>query len=334
MQNSVFHNIYTKKLEEAYIQKTKESESTFYTLMCNALTTIISTFKWGGKDFPKIPKFLPETSLCYYPFLAGYIENGEFNIYPAFPSGFLMDNGEYTEYTIITFKGRTLTKKREEISLCYNNSLAIPSIFTARELVTKMDKALLAVDSALERSMLPAIIECEDEETYKTLTNLYDAEKNKLPFRISYRQGLNGATASAVNDIFDSKKYDLLQMWDVYVRYRNLFYTSNGVNNIEIQKRERLTEAEGSGNDEITRYTNLKDKQERREDFVEETAEKFDKEISVELNRDSATVYNLTLDNLAKVEDVKKNLQRGINPTENEQETNESEDEKDVESEV
>ena len=315
MANSVFHEIYEKNVENAYCNIAEETARTFSTLYTTSLTTIIDTFKWGGKDFPKIPKFFPERSLIYFPMLAGFMDGEEFKIFPCFGSGAICDDGEFDKYTIVTYKGTTFFRTREEIALCYNNSVVIPSIFMVRELTEKMNKALQAVDCALERSMLPAIIECEDEETFRKMSSMYDAEKNKLPFRLTYRSdSAMGSKASVVNDLFDSKKYDLIQMWDVFVRYRNLFYTVNGVNNVEIQKRERLTEAEGSGNDEITRYSTLNDKYERRIEFIEEVKEKFGKELTCEINRDSATVYNLSLDNEDKIEDVELNLTRGANP--------------------
>lgn len=328
MSNSVFHNIYETEVVNAYNNIAEETVETFSTLYSASLTTIISTFKWGGKDFPKIPKFLPERSLLYFPMLAGFMDNNEYKIFPCFGAGTLRDDGEYDRYTIITYKGKTFQRTRDEIALCYNNSIAVPSIFMVRELTGKMNTALQAVDCALERSMLPALIECEDEETFKKMSTYYDADKNKLPFRLSYRgEGAMGAKASVINDLFDSKKYDIIQMWDVFVRYRNLFYTMNGINNVEIQKRERLTEAEGSGNDEITRYSTLDDKFERRKDFIEETYNKFGKELTIELNRDSATVYNLSLDNDDKVEDVQVNLTRGANPPKSAEETEEKENE-------
>ena len=314
MSNSVFHNIYEKNVANAYANIAEETVKTFSTLYTANITTVISTFKWGGKDFPKIPKFMPERSLMYFPMLAGFMDGEDFKIFPCFGSGAIRDDGEFDRYTIVTYKGNTFFRNREEISLCYNNSLCIPSIFSVRELTQKMSNALQAVDCALERSMLPAIIECEDEETFKKMSSYYDAEKNKLPFRLTYRgDGISSTKGTTVNDLFDSKKYDVLQMWDVAIRYRNLFYTMNGVNNVEIQKRERLTEAEGSGNDEITRYTALKDKYERRLDFIEETKAKFGKELTIEINRDSATVYNLELDNEEKIEGVELNLTRGAN---------------------
>lgn len=315
MSNSVFHKIYEEKINSATNLAQYENFKTLTTLKTSFLTTVLSTFKW--KKIPKtITKRNPEMNLCYWGLMAMFKDdNGELKIYPAYPSGALKENGEYERYTMVAYNGKTWSRSREEIALCYNNIIGIPSIYMINELTEKANFALRAVDNALERSMIPAIIECDTPEDMARISDLYDRNKNQLPFRLTYREGLK-ASGSVVNDIFDSRKYDMLQMWDVYVRYRNLFYTTFGTNNIEIQKRERLTEAEGSGNDEITRYTLLQDMYDRRMDFVEECKEKFDYEIEFEVNRDSATVYNLELDNEDKIDDTQLNLMRGINPQE------------------
>lgn len=309
--NSVFHNIYEQNIQNAYKSSEMEDYRSGNVVYTSYLSTVISSFKWG-----KLPKnvlaFAPEKYLCYWGLLGMFKDGEEIKIYPCYPAGALMENGEFEKYIFVAMNGKNWTRTRDEIALCYNNSLAIPSIYNIRELASKSTDALRAVDSALERSMIPAIIECDSETDMAQLSDLYDRKKNQLPFRLKFKDGFK-AEGCTVNDIFDSRKYDMLQMWDVYVRYRNLFYTTYGVNNIEIQKRERLTEAEGSGNDEITRYTLLQDMYDRRQDFVKECKEKFDYDIEITVNRDSATVYNLTLENEDKIDDVKLNLLRGVN---------------------
>ena len=324
MSNSVFHKIYEDKIEKAYNSSALENYKTFSLLKTTYLTAVLSTFKWGNLP-DGITKLNPETWLCYWGALARFDDNGERKIMPCYPSGQIKENGEFETYTMVAYNGKNWTRKREEIALCYNNILKIPSIYMINELVEKSDFALRAVDNALERSLIPAIIECETPEDMARISDLYDRAKNQLPFRLSYREGMKG-TGSVINDIFDSRKYDVNAMWDIFVRYRNMFYTTFGVNNVEIQKRERLTEAEGSGNDEITRYSLLQDMFDRRMDFVEECKVKFGDDITVEVNRDSATVYNLELKNEEKIEDIKTNLQRGVNPA---QTIESKEDEKD-----
>lgn len=312
MSNSVFHQIYKEKIDNITNQNAIEDYRAMGSIYTMYLTTVISSFRW--KNLP--PDTLPfniEKFLCYWGMCAMFRDDdGKLQIYPCYPAGALKPNGEFEEYIIIAMNGKNWRRKREEIAICYDNSLQIPSIFMIKEFATKSTNALRAVDHALERSMLPAIIECESEEEMNRLADYYDRVKNGLPFRLTYKEGSN-AQGSKVNDVFDSRRYDVIEFWDIYVRYRNLFYTSQGVNNVEIQKRERLTEAEGSGNDEITRYTLLNDKIDRRDDYKKECMEKFESDIDYELNRDSATVYNLSLDNEEKIEDVQLNILRGIN---------------------
>ena len=312
MPNSTFHQIYTSKIEKATNRAYEEDYKALDTIYLMYLSTVINTFKWKNVPKPMLP-FHQEINLCYWGIMGAFKnDKNEFRMYPAFPSGNLLENGEYSRYTMVARDGTTVDRDREDICLCYNNSLCVPSLIFIKELSQKSTNALRAVDCALERSMIPAIIECESEEQMKTLSDLYDRVKNKLPFRLTFHDGVQSAQAKVL-DAFDSTKYDMIQMWDVYVRYRNLFYTSFGINNVEIQKRERLTEAEGSGNDEITRYTLLDDMYERRKEFIEEVKEKFGIELEVELNRDSATVYNIELDNAQKIDDVQLNIMRGIN---------------------
>lgn len=310
MSNSVFHQIYTDKIQQATSQIFEEDYKAMSTIHLMYLSTVINTFKWLNVPKPILP-FSIERSLCYWGMIGGFKREG-IKIYPIFPSGELLENGEYSRYIAVARNGITYELERDEVAICYNNSLMIPSILFVTELAEKSTNALRAVDCALERSMIPSIIECESEEQMKTLSDLYDRVKNKLPFRLTFQEGIS-SRQSKILDIFDSKKYDVISFWDVYVRYRNLFYTSFGVNNVEIQKRERLTEAEGSGNDEITRYTLLNDMYTRRMEFVNEMKEKFNSTIKFEINRDSATVYNINLSNDEKVDDIQNEIMRGIN---------------------
>ena len=94
-----------------------------------------------------------------------------------------------------------------------------------------------------------------------------------------------------------------------------------GINNVEVQKRERLTQAEGSGNDEYVRYTLLWDLFDNRRTFVDNVKEKFNHELEFELNRDIQTVYQLdiqtvyqlTVDNDQKIADALIEITKGSN---------------------
>lgn len=181
------------------------------------------------------------------------------------------------------------------------------------ELSKKSAYALRAVDASLKKAILPAIAYAPDEASMTTISGLFEEDKEMLPIRATMNETFKKEGEIAIHNIYDNRAIDIISQWDVYVRYRNLFYTTFGVNNVEIQKRERLTEAEGSGNDEITRYTLLKDMYQRRVDFCNEVKEKFNYELAFELNRDSATVYEIKLSNKEKVDNVEIDLLKGVN---------------------
>lgn len=311
MANSTLHNIYNKRFNEAHNNIIEEDYRAMSVLEVMYISAVTSTFKWS--NLPEgVLSFSPERYLCYWG-LMGMLDNeGKPTMFPCFPSGHLLENGEYSDYTFVTLNAKSFTRKREDIAICYNNSLATPSIGMINEFVNKSATALRAVDSALERSMMPLLFYCHSENEKELLDSMYDRTKNQLPFRTVMTTDFV-ENLEVFNNAFDSRQYDLLSMWDVYIRYRNMFYTTFGINNIEIQKRERLTEAEGTGNDEITRYTLLHDMYERRKNFIEEANEKFGTSLEIEINRDSATVYNEELDNLDKIDDIQLNILKGIN---------------------
>lgn len=310
---SVFHNLYQEKVDEIYNSIQDNKYKTIYTIWHNYYSTVTSTFAWN--NLPKTTlSFLPEEYLCYWG-LIGFFkdDSGEYRILPCYGVGTLLETGEYSEYVLIAKNGANYRRKREEIALCYNNNLRVPSIIMINELSKKSAYALRAVDASLRKAILPSIIYAPDEQTVATLSDMFDEDKEMMPFRITMNKALKGDKDISVTSIYDNRQIDIISQWDVYVRYRNLFYTTFGINNVEIQKRERLTEAEGSGNDEITRYTLLKEMYNRREDFCKEIKEKFDYELSFELNRDSATVYELKLTNKDKIDNIELDLLKGVN---------------------
>lgn len=309
---SVFHNIYKSKLEEVHQSAINEDASTRGSMFMSFLTSAISTFKWG--NLPKNTLISqPEEYLIYWARLAFFKDDAdEFKMFPCYPAGTLLENGEYDRYTIVSRNGKQWIKSRDEIALCYDNSMIIPFIVMIEELSGKCSVALEAVDASLRKAILPAIISCEDEQQVGLLSDLYDKKQRLLPFRITLNKGFSEKDIQTFN-VFNNATNDILSLWDVYVRYRNLYYTTMGINNVEIQKRERLTEAEGSGNDEITRYTFLTDRYQQRQKFIEEVKEKFNYDLTIEINRDVTTVYELSIDNDDKIEAAETTISKGAN---------------------
>lgn len=296
---SVYHNIYQEKVNAKKAEVQAEILSTDLTVFLSYYTTVLDTFKYTNLPDGILP-FMPEEQLIYWGQTCFFKDDeGNYKIYPCYPCGQLLENGLYSSYNIISKNGKTWIRPYEEIELCFNNSSKIPSIWVINELTEKTVRSLNAIDVTLERVIMKPIISCKDEAQASMINDLYDKTKKYLPFATTFSDAFTNGDIQ-LTKFFDNKESDILALWDIYVRNRNRFYTTFGINNIEIQKKERLTEAEGAGNDEITRFTLLNDMYACRKDWIERIKNHFSYDMTVELNRDITTVYELNTDNEEK----------------------------------
>ena len=310
---SVFHNIYTQKYEESTAYQTMKKYAEDFNFFDTALTTVINSLSWKKLPDEKLPYFMPEVFLQYSGRLARYEENGQGKLHACFPNGQLTENGDFTAYTIVKPNGETLTRKADEIEVCFNNCFKMPYVYKITQFSDKMSYAIRAVDTALAKACMPTIALFDTPEQLKKYDIFTNPETAMRPFVAMLKEGLVPKELETL-DIYDSSKVDVLALWDVYVRYRNLFYTTFGINNVEVQKKERLTEAEGSGNDEITRYSLLDDMYNQRKDFIDRCHKHFGDNMEIEINRDIATVFELTTDNSEKLDLAKLDFTKGTNP--------------------
>ena len=301
---SVFSKIYEDKIQEIKNQEIQRNKDTsaFLTNVC--YTTVISSFKW--KNVPKMIRQIPdfiEESLFFFGQMAGFMnDKGEFEVLPCTRNGSLLENGLSSQYTLYYRNGKTLIKNLDDIELLFNNWNVLPSVIFVEDICTKMINALRAVDSAIDRAKVPPIIFSTKEELTNIISSaLSNAYNNNLPYAVA---NISSAIADNITRIamYDDNEQGILNLWDVFVRYKNLFFTTYGVNNVEISKRERLTMAEGSSNTEITRYGVFYDMYEHREDFCVRVKEHFNYDLEVEINRNMDTVVELTMDTDDKIE--------------------------------
>lgn len=310
---SVFSNIYTTRYEKAAEARSAVKAYTDFDFFDTCMTTVINTFKWTGYPSEELPPFMIEWFFQNAGRVAMYRNDaGELAVHPAFPAGALTDNGTFTAYDIITPNGKTYVRKAEEIAIGYNNCFKMPYVYKIEQFAKKMSYALRAVDSALTKASLPVAAMFENPDQLKKFERFTDPETAMQPFVAMLKEKLVAKEVEMIS-LYDASKVDVIALWDVYTRYRNLFYTTFGINNVEIQKRERLTEAEGAGNDEITRYSLLSDMYDRRKEWCEKCKELFGSDISFELNRDISTVFNLESDNDEKLELMQTELTKGQN---------------------
>lgn len=310
---STLTKIYSEQYDK-YIENRKAYNlSNNLTIFASYYATVVNTFSWKLPS-EKIPFFFPEKWLCYSGLMVGFKDGGKFNMFQGFPIGMFEEYGEFSKYVAISVNGKTKEIPIDECALCYNNTLMIPSIWLINDLANNATLALESVNKTLRRAVFSKIITAKDRQQIDTLKGILESGEIKDPrlALLTVSEAVKSGDVS-VNALFDNRMDDILSLWDVYIRYRNMFYTTFGTNTVEITKKERLTQAEGSGNDEISRYGLLKDMYSCRKDFCKQCKDKFDVEISFEINRDPTTVYNIISDNESKIENEIIEMSKGAN---------------------
>lgn len=296
---SVFSKLYENQMHEIHRTEAINTFKTDMFLRQLFYTSVISSFGYDGD----IPEFIGpeddyiEEGLFNWGMVGYFQENGEDYIAPCFGNGVLKENGLYDSYTFIFRNGRMIIKKYDEIELCFNNLYRIPSIITVNEILEKCLRALRTVDMLLMRAGLPSVNAIGDETKIgQIVEKIKEAHEMNDPYAIVSGDWVGNEVVKI--DMYDNKADDILAQWDIFVRYKNLFFTTFGINNVEISKQERLTLAESESNTEITRYGLFYDMFEHRRSWCRRIEKHFGKKIRVFINRniDTVTEFELTTD--------------------------------------
>ena len=321
-------HIYKEQYEKYQSELRDKQQFQSLTTLTQMYTGVVNTFSY--KNLPKkVPFFFPEKWLYWNGMIATFKDGEEMKIFPAFPEGQLTNYGLFDRYTLIAPNGSTFQKGAEDVEICFNNTLYLPSTLVVAEMANNCDTALLAVKNTLRRACFSKIVETKDPSLRDKLQGILSGNYENDIAIVTLMDGLKTDKVS-VHNLFDNKAEDVLSVWDVYVRFRNMFYTIFGVDTIEIQKKERLTEAEGSANSEISRYSLFHDMYLCRLDWVKRVDERFGVDYGLEVNRNSATIYNTIIDNNGKIENELIEITKGSNIQNVETTKNNNEDEEDV----
>ena len=313
-ESSVFHNVYLDKYEETQRQESYERFSVSQRVLLTYIDAVISSFKWKGVD--KLPFFMPERFLLYSGRVGVFEYEGTPVLYPIYPAGSLMDDGEYSAYTAIFPNGKSIRLNREDVAIIFGNSLKLPLYGIVQDFANKSSFALCAVDSALKRAIIPPMISVDSDEQLKTMLECESPEKLLKTIAVLYNKGTYGDKGVQRVNIFDNRETDVLSLWDVFSRYDRMFYRTFGVSTVGIQKNERLTEAESTGEEEMTRYTIFQDMYNCRKIGIEEANERFGTNIEIEIMRDNKSIFELTQDNQEKIDIYKIESSKGATVTE------------------
>ena len=323
--SSVFHKLYLEKVKNQDLKIDYEKIKTDSQFYNTYLTAVISSINWV-KGLPVgMPISMHEEMLQTCGQTALFKDEEEYLLLPAFGSGSLTRYGLFDRYTMFDATGKTYERNISDIELCFNNVFKIPYSAKIYDFALKTSYIYRAIQCSLKKAQQPNIWSIEDESDIP-LVEAFNDEKYQLKANVALPKSKFSQANSAKVSPYDNREIDIISMWDIYVRQRNLFYTTFGFNNVEIQKRERLTEAEGSGNDEIVRFTLLSDMVNQRTDFVNRVKNHFGIEMDFEINRDVATVFSLTTSNVEKIKMAKLNSLKGVNTEIDGGEVDESDD--------
>ena len=256
------------------------------TIFTSFYSIAINAFQWS--NLPSgVLRFLPEEYLMFAARLGFFKYNGEFKMLPVFPSGTLLENGEYTDYIATAKNGNQYHIKRDELCICYSNSLVLPTIGIINEWAERCGYALSAVDNMLAKSIMPDVIGTRDKDALASLTKFWDKDNKLVPFVVSQNEALfNNETVRV--PLFDSREKDVLAQWEIFEKYRNFFFNLFGVFSVGIQKNERLTKRESEGNSDNVRYSLYDDMYYNRLSFAKDVYERFGYKLEVKKNREIA----------------------------------------------
>lgn len=290
---SVYSNAYFDKLQEISANVTRENGATASATWFQFYMAVLSSGKWGGELPADCWPYMPEEFLINWGKVAAFKDDdGYFKIYPCYGCGELLENGFYKQYTIIAKNGKMWYRDIEDIEICLDNSSHMAPIFLIGEYAKKSGYAYAAVDTALQRAMLPIILEAPNASDITSIVDMIEkGETLKVMKVLQSSKFANGEIK--VTQPFDSPKSDVISLWDITVRYRNLFYNLFGFNAIDIVKNERLTERESRGNDEIIIYTFAQDRYDCRIDFIDRVEKHFGIELEYEIKRNVNTMFEM-----------------------------------------
>jgi hypothetical protein len=286
---SVFKNIYQKNYEKMDDFAKLDDFQNFFSMRQIFENALINSFVW--KNLPEHIYFTrPEQHLYYRGVMAMFKDDeGILQIYPAFPSGALRGDGFWTEYTMYDFAGKIWRRKFEDIEICENIPNQLPTLPFVNYYCDRMKKVLNVIDVQLIKSQGGDIFEVEDEQQAKQVAEIWDNMLKNRPLNTIINDTFSKRQINKIS-LYDSRESQILDMWEIYDKYKHEFMTYMGLNNVETEKKERLLTNEVDGNNDIIKHGFYETQYLCRLDFCRRCKEHFDIDIMVFKNRNEETV--------------------------------------------
>lgn len=246
----------------------------------------------------------------------GYINlkttgNGYVNIYglPTKLNCFSYDYHEIRDlYTGLNPDDDREKKEDKEAVLIMNNFDQLPTSSAMELFAYRLYMAQRTIDVNISAQRTPVIVVC-DEKQRLTMENLYSQYDGNRPFIFGDKMQLEENSLKTLNTqapyIEDKVTTYKKEIWNEVLTYL-------GINNIQIDKKERLTTAETSENNELINL-NLQSMLAPRQEACRQMNELFglggtDKEIKVKLRSDLRNIIKNELSNVKDLETESENI--------------------------
>ena len=241
------------------------------------LNIYLSLFKWNNLPNNINPIFIEQTLLTQGKGM--FINDNElgFMFVPCIANSKVNYQNEPIEYTANTF-GYNKTFSKDDIVLIRNNPLENSSDIMLINYCIKLSECSNTARINLQAQKTPILIVCDDKDLL-TMKNLYQKYNGNEPV-IYGDKNLNFENLKVLKT---DAPYVIDKISDYKVILRNELLTNLGIDNSNIDKKERLITDEVNSNNkeiEINRNVMLKE----REKACELINKKFNLNISVSLN--------------------------------------------------
>lgn len=303
-----------------FIDSALMNDATFFDYLERLKKVALSMFEWVNLPSSMNSEYL-ENCLFYYGVAGllntekyGFINtnatiSGNLNIY-GLPTDVRCFSYDFDEQRFVYhgFKNDKELAPDKQTVLVYNNINRLPTATTLELFAYRLYEAERSADTNIKNQKFPVII-LADDKTRLTLENFYNQYDGNRPVIYGDKQNLN------INDI-KAIKTDSPFVADKLIDYKkeiwNEALTYLGVNNIMVDKKERLVADEANSNNELINL-NLQSYFAPRQKACKQFNELFgltgtDKEISVRLRSD---LHNIIKNESSVIKDYGENTSEG-----------------------
>lgn len=285
----------------------------YYNRLCQIA---LNMFTWENLPSSMNQEFLEQTLFYFgkasflYDKNLGYINtkcssNGQVNLY-GLPTKFNCYSFDYQEHRKLYtgLKPDTEEKDTTQAILVRNNIDMTPTAQSIELFAYRLYNAERTMDTNIILQKMPFFIACEDSQKL-TFQNLFSQiEGNKI---VIFGEK-NGADLNSIRAIKTETPFICDKLSDYKKEIWNDFLTFLGINNLQVEKKERLISDEANSNNEVINY-NLMARLKYRQIACEEFNDLFGTDISVKLNSDlkniikqTESIINYANDDLNKTE--------------------------------